>query len=192
MNGGHTSHYQFDPNALSVVAGGASVLDQPKLQIHSPQEADAFLKSYGFDLSNPDDLKRVWYFHRRAVVLLTEKLKFSLDEIPEKIRDPEKLHDLRNLLIWASQKSDSSLQNWSCALLRCLHVFIHSETDLFSFYAEEIQKQILIPFENAVVQQDSMYLRSFQKESHGRIQLLNFQSLAQMFFNVNFITFMLP
>ncbi len=176
MNGGHTSHYQFDPNALSVLAGGVSVLDQPKLHIHSPQEADAFLKSYGFDLSINNDQKRLWYFHRRAVVLLTEKLKFSVTDIPEKIRDPEKLVDLRNLLIWASQTADSALQKWSCALLRCLHVFIHSETDLFSFYAEEIQKQILIPFENSVVQESELYLRSFKKEGHGQIKLLKFQS----------------
>lgn len=176
MNGGHTSHYQFDPNALSVVAGGASILDQPKLHIHSPQEADAFLKSYGFDLSIPDDLKRLWYFHRRAVVLLTGKLKFDIKSIPEKIHDPEKLTDLRNLLIWASQNNDTGLQKWSCALLRCLHVFIHSETDLFSFYAEEIQKQILIPFENSVVQEDELYLRSFKKEGHSQIKLFEFQS----------------
>ena len=176
MNGGHTSHYQFDPNALSVLAGGISVLDQPKLHIHSPQEADDFLKSYGFDLSRNEDQKRLWYFHRRAVVLLTEKLKFNISDIPEKVRDSEKLIDLRNLLIWASQVSDSSLQKWSCALLRCLHVFIHSETDLFSFYAEEIQKQILIPFENAVVQEGELYLRSYKKEGHGQIKLFMFQS----------------
>ena len=176
MNSGHTSHYQFDPNSLSVVAGGVSVLDQPKLQIHSPQEADAFLKSYGFDLSHKEDQKRLWYFHRRAVVLLTEKLKFNKDEIPDKVRAPEKLFDLRNLLIWASQDADTSLQKWSCALLRCLHVFIHSETDLFSFYAEEIQKQILTPFENAIIQEDELYLRSYKKEGHGQVQLLKFQS----------------
>ncbi len=176
MNSGHSSHYQFDPNSLSVLAGGVSVLDQSKLHIHSPQEADDFLKSYGFDLSRNEDQKRLWYFHRRAVVLLTEKLKFNIADIPEKVRDPDKLIDLRNLLIWASQINDTSLQKWSCALLRCLHVFIHSETDLFSFYAEEIQKQILIPFENSIIQQEELYLRSFKKEGHGQIKLVLFQS----------------
>jgi len=176
MNSGHSSHYQFDPNALSVLADGVSILDQPKLHIHNPQEADAFLKSYGFDLSLIQDQKRLWYFHRRAVVLLTEKLKFNILDIPEKIHDPEKLIDLRNLLIWASQISDTSLQKWSCAILRCLHVFIHAETDLFSFYAEEIQKQILIPFERSIAQEDQLYLRSFTKEGHGQIKLLKFQS----------------
>ncbi len=176
MFGGHTSHYQFDPYALSVVAGGASVLDQPKLHIHNPQEADAFLKSYGFDLSNQEHQERLWYFHRRAVVLLTEKLKFSLEEIPEQIHRPDKLVDLRNLLIWASQTNETDLQRWSCALLRCLHVFIHSESDLFSFFSEEIQKQILFPFENCVVQEDRLYLRSYKKEGPGQVELHKFQT----------------
>lgn len=176
MLGGHSSYYQFDPYALSVVAGGASVLDQPKLHIHNPQEADAFLKSYGFDLSVPEELERLWYFHRRAIVLLTEKLKFDIKEIPEKVSQREHLIDLRNLLIWASQSKESELQKWSCALLRCLHVFIHSESDLFRFYSEEIQKQILTPFENSVVHEEQLYLRSFKKEGPLQIPLNKFQT----------------
>lgn len=178
MLSGHLSYFQFDSNALSVVAGGASALDQPRLHIHNPEEADSFIKSYGFQLSDPADLKRLWYFHRRAVVLLTERLKFDPQQIPEKIRDPEKLVDLRNLLIWASQTKESELQKWSCALLRCLHVFIHAESDLYSFYAEEIQKQILIPFQNIIVHEGKTYMRSFKKEGHDAVELFLFESKA--------------
>jgi uncharacterized protein (TIGR04562 family) len=174
MYSGPISHYQFDPHSLAVVAGGVSVLDQPKLHIRTPQQADDFIKSYGYDLSRSEDLKRLWYFHRRSVVFLTDKLKFNINDIPEKVRDPEKLIDLRNLLIWASQLADSSLQKWSCAVLRCLHIFIHAETDLFSFYAEEIQKQILRPFERSVIQQDELYLRAPNKDDE-KIKLFLFE-----------------
>lgn len=171
---GH-SHFKFDPTALSVIAGGASTLDQSKLYIHDLEQADAFVKSYGFDYAHEEDLKRLWYFHRRSVVLITDKLKFSLDEIPKEIHNPEHLKDLRNLLVWATHHEDQNIQRWACAMLRCIHVFVHSETDLFSHFAEEIQKQILIPFEKAVLHQEKLYLKPLRKEE-VKIELFKFQT----------------
>lgn len=161
---------------MSVVAGGQSALDQPRLNIHNIDEADSFLKSYGFDNGKESDRMQLWYFHRRALVLLTQKLKFAVNEIPEAVRIPEKLEDLRNLLIWASSPNDDNLQRWSCAVLRCIHVFIHSESDLFGSFSEEIQKQILSSFEQCIVQEDKLYLRSFKKEGHSQIELNYFQT----------------
>lgn len=176
MNGGHSSFYSFDPIALSVVAGGASTLDQPKLHIHNLEEADSFLKSYGYDVAKEADQTRLLYFHRRALVLMSEKLKIDLTQIPDSVRQPEQLKDVRNLLIWASQTENKNIQRWACAVLRCIHVFVHAETDLFSFYSEEIQRQILSPFERSIMQEDKLYLRSFQKEGHPQVELLHFQA----------------
>ena len=168
------SHFKFDPTALSVIAGGASTLDQSKLYIHNIEQADAFVKSYGFDYSHEEDLKRLWYFHRRSIVLMTEKLKFSLDEIPAEIKNPEHLKDMRNLLVWATHHDEAHIQKWACAMLRCIHVFVHSETDLFSHFAEEIQRQILIPFENAVVHEDKYYFKPLHKDDTAKIELHKF------------------
>ena len=176
MHGGHSSYFQFDPTSLSVIAAGASTLDQSKLHIHNLEEADAFVKSYGFNYSDEEDLRRLWYFHRRALVLITEKLKFDIEEIPKEVKNPEHLKDLRLLLIWASNHENAKIQKWSCAILRCIHVFVHSETDLFSHFSEEIQKQILIPFENAVAHHEKLYLRSFEKEGPHQVELFKFQT----------------
>lgn len=170
------SHFKFDPTALSVIAGGASTLDQSKLYIHNLEQADAFVKSYGFDYAHEEDLKRLWYFHRRSVVLITEKLKFKIDEIPKEIHNPEHLKDLRNLLVWATHHDDQNIQRWACAMLRCIHVFVHSETDLFSHFAEEIQRQILIPFENAIVHQDKLYLKPRANDETSKVELHKFQT----------------
>ena len=170
------SFYKFNFEELSVVAGGQSAIDQPRLNIHNMSEADSFLKGYGFDLSNQNDLNKLWYFHRQAFILLTSKLKFAENEIPEIIRNPEKLLDLRNLLIWASSLTTDILQRWSCAFLRCIHVFIHNESDLFSSFSEEIQKQILSGFEQAVIQEDKLFLRSYKKEGHSQVELHHFQA----------------
>lgn len=157
--------FSFDKTSLSVVAGGESTLDQKNLHIQNFEQANSFILSYGFDFNIPAEQERLWYFHRRALVLITERLKYALDEIPEEVRRPEKLVDIRNLLVWSSienskDKEERLRQRWSCAVLRCMHVFIHSETDLFNSFSEEIQKQIMVPIENAILHSDKLYLKS--------------------------------
>lgn len=177
MLGTHSSFYSFDDIALSVVAGGSSILDHRNLNIHSLDEAESFIRSYGFQLSNPQDLESLWYFHRRALVLIREKLNVDTANMPEELRSKESLGDIRKLLIYASQSQNKALRRWSCAILRCMHVFVHAETDLFSSFSEEIQKQILTPFQNAVRHEDTkLQLVSFQKEGHPHVELYDFQT----------------
>ncbi|MCC2679314.1 MAG: hypothetical protein K0R29_1890 [Pseudobdellovibrio sp.] len=176
MLGTHSSFYFFDPASLSVVAGGGSALDTRSLNIHGLEEAESFLRSYGYQISRPDDLERMWYFYRRAMVLMSEKLRIDFNDLPEELKSRESLKDIRYLLIYASQTENKELQKWSCALLRCMHVFVHAETDLFSSFSEEIQKQILMPFENSVRHGGKLFLHSFKKEGHPDIELLEFQT----------------
>ena len=172
-----TSRLNFDESTLFVAAGGMSILDQPRLHIKTLEEAEAFIKSYGFDVHNETDLRQLWYFHRRALVLLTERLKFPMTQIPSEIHDKELLGDIRKLLLFASQDKSSESQRWACAFLRCMHVFVHSETDLFSFFSEEIQKQIIIPFEQCITHEDKMYLRSLKKDGGpNRVELSGFHT----------------
>ncbi len=145
--------FNFSESVLKSVVGGKSSLDMPKLNIKNTADATAFLQGYGFDIEQEGDLKKLWYFHRRALVFLEEKLGFSTTEIPEILRDPKQLGDIRQLLLFASssQASEHNLQKWSCALLRVIHIFVHTENDLFSSFSEEIQKQILSPFQNCIL-----------------------------------------
>ena len=114
----HSSFYFFDSSSLSVVAGGASALDSPFLHIHNLEEAESFLKSYGYQINNPDDLTRLWYFHRRALVLMTEKLNVDPAEIPIVIREKEELKDIRQLLIFASQRDQPHIQKMGVRLFK--------------------------------------------------------------------------
>lgn len=170
----------FDPASLHSVAGGRSAIDIPRLNIHSLAEAESFIKSYGYDYAHEKDVERLWYFYRRAIVLITERLGFALEDMPEIFRDRRQLQDLRRLLVYASSRDpkEAEYQKWSCALLRCIHVFVHAETDLFSFFSEEIQKQILGPLQNAVVSfgnEGKFYLKSFHKEGHSPVELSGFE-----------------
>jgi len=174
------SRFDFDPASLHSVAGGRSAIDIPKLNIHSLAEAESFLRSYGYDYSKESDVERLWYFYRRALVLLTGKLGFTFEEIPEIFRDRKNLNDLRYLLVFASSREpkEAEYQRWSCALVRCIHVFVHAETDLFSFFAQEIQQQILAPLQNVVVNKGNegrYFLKSYHKEGHPLVELNGFE-----------------
>ncbi len=173
------NRFQFDPDVLQSLAGGLSAIDNPRLNLSTVESARAFIKSYGYDLNHEKDLNRIWYFHRRALVLLTEKLGFSENEIPEVLRDRKQLGDISQLLLFASSRrpQDKQLQRWSCAILRCMHVYIHSESDLFTSFTEEIQSQILSPFQKAIFHDGSSH-RTFLKSSGGErspIELVGFE-----------------
>lgn len=174
--------FDFDPFILSSVVGGKSAVDMPSLNIASLAEADAFIKGYGFDIQNPIDLERIWYFHRRALVLMQDKLGFTSEEIPEQFQDPKLLEDPRKLLLFASSSEDRCLQKWACAFLRCIHVFVHAENDLFSSFSEEIQKQILSAFQNCIYHDGTTgttYLKAPEEREGGNsegIPLVRFES----------------
>lgn len=178
--------FTFNTPILETIVGGKSVIDMPNLNFKSLNEIDAFLSGYGFDAKNPKDIEKLWYFHRRALVLLQEKLGFPTEQIPAVLKDPKLLEDPRKLLLLASSNEDKDLQKWSCALLRAMHVFVHIENDLFASFAEEIQKQILAPFQSCIYHDGGTgktYLRKDQAGEDGAafdkissLPLLGFES----------------
>lgn len=167
--------FNFDAAVLNSVVGGVSALDMPKLNIRTLAEADAFVQGYGFDITQEKDVERLWYYYRRALVLITEKLEFKLSEIPEVMRDSKSVNDLRNLLLWASDSEDSEKQKWACAILRVMHVFTHAENDLFSTFSEEIQKQILTPIQDSIFHEGSSGTTFLKNSTEKMIALSGFE-----------------
>lgn len=165
---------KFDPTVLRSVVGGKSAIDMPNLNIQSLEEADSFLIGYGFDFNNEEDVDKIWYYHRRALVLMQERLKIDLAEMPEILKDRNLLEDPRKILLYASSQNikDRNLQKWSCSLLRCIHVFVHAENDLFASFAEEIQKQILAPFQ-ARIFHDGTSGKTFLKRPEEKMNSQN-------------------
>ncbi|NUM60517.1 MAG: hypothetical protein HUU56_17985, partial [Bdellovibrionaceae bacterium] len=70
----------FNWPILDTIAGGKSALDIPGLEIDTENKANLFLKTYGFDVHIEKDIEKLWYYHRRSIVLMTEKLGYSLSE----------------------------------------------------------------------------------------------------------------
>ncbi|KYG65390.1 TIGR04552 family protein [Bdellovibrio bacteriovorus] len=172
----------FDSSILNSVVGGHSAIEIPRLNIHSLEAATSFLLSYGFDFTKENDLEKLWYYHRRALVLMLEKLGFEDKELPEIFRDRRQLGDIRQLLIYASSQDPEQvqLQRWACAILRCMHVFVHAENDLFSSFSEEIQSQILSPFQECIRYDGTTHRTFLQSSTAGEhildpIELLGFE-----------------
>jgi uncharacterized protein (TIGR04552 family) len=168
----------FEPSILESIVGGRSAIDISHLNIHSFEAASAFLMSYGFDVQIESDCEKLWYYHRRALVLMFEKLNFNEVDLPEVFRDRRTLKDIRQLLLYASSQNqeERDLQKWSCAILRCMHVFVHAENDLFGTFAEEIQAQVLTAFQNCIRHEGShkTFLKS-PHEGHDSVELLGFE-----------------
>jgi uncharacterized protein (TIGR04552 family) len=173
-----SQRFIFDSSILNSVVGGHSAIEIPKLNIHTLEAASSFILNYGFDITRETDLEKLWYYHRRALVLMVEKLGFADADIPELFRDRRHLGDIRQLLVLASSRNsdEATLQKWACAIIRCMHVFVHAENDLFSSFSEEIQSQILTPFQERI-RHDGNTHRTFLQSADAKdsIELLGFE-----------------
>lgn len=171
----------YNESILNAVVGGHSSLDIPRLHIHSLEAASAFISGYGFEITNTQHVEKLWDYHRRALVFMQDKLKISLSELPPELAERRELGDIRKLLVYASNVSfeQKIYQKWACAILRCMHVFVHAESDLFSVFTEQIQAQIIHPIE-AAVKYDGVrhkpYLQSITEGQQEQIDLVEFEA----------------
>lgn len=147
----------FDPEIFGGLIGGRAVVETPKLNLKSKEEAYSYLKSYGYDMQVDADREKIWQIHARAVIYMRTQLLQDGEVIPDEIADPKKLDDIANLLLLASMRdsSDQSLHRWTCALLRVMHVVSQLHNDLFNYFSLEIQEDIFRPYRQ-FVQKDSV------------------------------------
>jgi uncharacterized protein (TIGR04562 family) len=163
---------------LDVLAGNQSIVDLKGLFVVSREQAQSFLLAYGFDPRNEEDQKKLIYYYRRSLVFLFEKLNVSETSFPDELKNIETIDGVIQLLLNSSQQGGSDLKNWSCALLRVMHAFIHAENDLFHLYSNEIQKQILSPIQDCILIQGSEakpYLKSPNESYSDTIPLEHFE-----------------
>lgn len=157
--------FRFQKSILDSVVGGVSTLDIPRLDIKEIPQARRFLSTYGYNFEDEADREKVWAIHRRAVTFIRENLLEGDESIPEVLTDPNQLKDIGYLLIYAStiDHEKNFIQRWACAILRVMHVLVHLSNDLSGVFLEEIQGQIIKPFQDFISQDPAMgatFLRS--------------------------------
>ncbi len=55
---------EFDPEVFWSLIGGRAVVETPRLNLKSKEEAHAYLKAYGYDMDVPADREKLWGFTR--------------------------------------------------------------------------------------------------------------------------------
>lgn len=150
--------FNFDADLFQSLIGGRSVLSMPKLRVKTLDQAEAFLKAYGYDTNIADDRERAWAIHARAVAYVESQLLVGTGkEMPLIIKQPERLGNLGQLLLLASEDSLEGRETarWACGLLRVMHVVSHVQNDLFSYFYAEIQEEIFKPYEHHIHRDES-------------------------------------
>lgn len=148
---------EFDPEVFWSLIGGRAVIETPRLNLKSKEEARAYLKTYGYDMEVDSDRDKLAAIHSRAVIYIRTQLLQDGEAIPEEVADPKLLGEMTNLLLYASLRDTTpdSLHRWSCALLRVMHVISQLHNDLFNYFSLEIQEEIFRSYRQ-FVQKDSV------------------------------------
>lgn len=168
------SKYDFRSDVLDIIIGGQSTIDSTTaFQVLNLEEANLFIKSYGYDLENPIEKAEVLGNFHEALNFIRKNFLQSENpdglklEIPRKILE---LTDVRELFLMigssntmSPQPTDSpkfNMQNWACSILKVMHTIAHIDKDLRSSYFADIQKQIF----------DRFY-RSVHRDAEGKLFL---------------------
>lgn len=167
---------KFEPQILDSCISGTSSVDVPRLDVQDLTQAQEFVKTYGYDLLKPDDLHEVWELHRKAISFIKDRLLDPGELIPEILIDSAKLIDPAYLLVYASTRDhkDNTIQGWSCAILRVMHVMAHLEDDFFKIFQEQVQREIFGPFQAHLRTDPVSGVSLGLKEDREQIRLMRF------------------
>jgi uncharacterized protein (TIGR04562 family) len=141
---GTDSKFAFPWPIFKLVLEGTSILDVPRLELRTMEEATSFIKAYGYDTNENADKELLWGFFEEAISFIEKSLADQEHpKIPEHLRSRKAVSDIRRLLILASDRSASADQRYSCAILRVMHILIHVAHDPRLQYFDQVQNQIL-------------------------------------------------
>ncbi len=164
--------FDFRWEALDIILSGRSSIDSREgFHLHSTEDAERFIRSYGYNLENPiekaegfGNLHEALAFIRRYFLQPENPDGLRLD-IPRKILE---IGDLRDLFLFASlngpgQTGDQAgvlLRDWACAILKVMHTIAHMDQDIRTPHFADIQKQIF-----------DRYYRFIQRDGDGKLYL---------------------
>jgi uncharacterized protein (TIGR04562 family) len=175
-----TENFSFPWEILKVVVDGVSILDVPRLELKSMEEATNFMQAYGFDPANADDMEVVWAAFDDAVIFIEKSLADPrTPRVPDHLRNRKAVNDVRRLLLLASSSLDApnkSDQMWACAILRLMHVLIHLAHDPRLKFFDQVQNQVLGRLDNYLYVDDIDGATYLGNKSEGSgIKLLFFK-----------------
>ena len=172
-----TNTFEFPWPSVKVVLEGSSILDVPRLELKSMEEATAFIQAYGFDSNNLEDNELIWKFFEEAVCFIEKVIADPQEaKIPEHLKTRKVIIDIRRILLMASDKVGNPDQRYACAILRVMHVMIHLTNDPRLKFFQQMQTQVLLRLDRFLytdVTSGATYLG--KKEEGEGVKLLFFK-----------------
>lgn len=148
-----TAHHEFSWEILRFMLEGRSPIDIPSLDMRNREEAHQFITRYGYNLDNPQERDILRAVFAEAVEFIKRYFCLPSETHPETYTVPseiERVHDVRDLLVWASSYANAERQAWSCAVLRVMHTIIHIDNAMRIESFPEIKRQILDRFKQNI------------------------------------------
>lgn len=120
----NTDEFDIPWETLQTIIGGKSIIDLNDLYITDAHNARRFLRAYGFDTEDPDDIETLRHIHTLAVEYLTNTLLpyRYITEIPPQYMSMS----IENLLLAASGRDPVGWPNWPCLILKLCHCTAHA------------------------------------------------------------------
>jgi uncharacterized protein (TIGR04562 family) len=196
--------YEFRWDVLDIIVSGKSAIDTGHgFRVRSVEEAERFIRSYGYELENAIERAELFGNYHEALSFI--RRYFLQPDSPDglKLDIPRKLielSDVRDLFVFASARPGAGsaegtrasglkpgsvsmdmqtqyLRLWSCALLKVMHTIAHVDQDLRTSYFAEIQKQILDRYYRVIHRDESgaLYLGE-RSDDPDRVDLNAFET----------------
>jgi uncharacterized protein (TIGR04562 family) len=164
--------------ALRSLFNGISILDLPKLEITSLEEAESFLKSYGIDVNDPPQWDYVKSLYKRARYFLFEFLLNRRDLDAGLPKELTQFSDLGKLLMQASRNAEVAEARvktlWTCALLRICHALFHLQYDWRNRYLQLAEPQVMAPIAQLIHRDGEMGKWLGKPNAPGSFRIMDF------------------
>lgn len=181
--------FDFHWEIFDIFLSGKSAIDSNEgLPVHSRDDAERFLRSYGFELENPIEKAETFgNFHEainfiRRYFLQPENPDGLRLEIPRRILE---LADIRDLFLMSNlrypdQTADTAglmLKSWACAILKMMHTVAHVDQDIRTSYFADIQQQIFDRFYKLIHRDgDGNLFLGEREDDPERVNLVAFET----------------
>ena len=123
------SLWRHDWLPLNQAILGESIVDFPRIDIQTRNEAKIFIKAYGYDVDDPTTREELWRIYFEALHFIRNVLLKSEEKLPSSFFERNNQNDVIKLLLEASQPPGERA-GWACAILRVMHTISHLDNDL--------------------------------------------------------------
>ena len=177
--------YHFNWETLDVMASGTSAIDAKNYlaNFESDTEVQAFLRGYGYDLSDPIESAEMFGNFQEALQFIKKYfLKEGNEEDGIDLTIPPVFYtitDISELLLIATGNSKITNKKedilWASIVMKVMHTILHLDKDLRSRYFSTIQTQIFDRFYKYLFREDEKLFITNESKSET-IPLVDFET----------------